>query len=106
MKIIVTASKANPAFIGKAGKFSYAINVEGVDNSFPKANNFGTEISEMKKVGVFKQRANVSFVGAKGKPTIAAVRAWVKENKPSQFFARWTSDSSTYKDDSVQIWYK
>ena len=31
---------------------------------------------------------------------------WVKENKPSEFFASWEKDSSSYKDDSVEIFFK
>lgn len=32
---------------------------------------------------------------------MTAVKEWVKENKPSEFFASWEKDSS-YKDDSVE----
>ena len=93
------------AFIGKAGKKSYAIQIDGIDNEFPNM-NFGDQIAPAKKVKEWKESAKKDYVDAKGKATLGAVKAWVKDNSPSEFYASWESDSSSYKDDSVEIFYK
>ena len=36
---------------------------------------------------------------------MTAVKEWVKENKPSEFYALWEKESSFYKDDSVEIFF-
>ena len=60
----------------------------------------------MKKLKEFKTNSKSIRVDAKGKATMTAVKEWVKENKPSEFFASWEKDSSSYKDDSVEIFFK
>ena len=60
----------------------------------------------MKKLKEFKTNSKSTRVDAKGKATMTAVKEWVKENKPSEFFASWQKDSSSYKDDSVEIFFK
>lgn len=98
-------NEASKAFIGKAGKKSYAVKIEGIDNEFPLM-NFGQQISYNKSVKEWKESAKKDYVDAKGKATLASVKAWIKENNPKEFYASWESDSSTYKDDSVEIFYK
>jgi len=34
-----------------------------------------------------------------------SVKKWVKEMNLSEFYAMWKKDSSSYKDDSVEIFY-
>jgi hypothetical protein len=102
----LTEVKGAKAFIGKIGKKSYAIKIDALDsNSFPEK-NFGQQIGDLKIVKEWKTNAKKDVVGSKGKATLASVKAWVTETKPSEFYASWESDSSTYKDDSVEIWYK
>ena len=90
-------------WIGKTDGKSFAVKIEGVDPEFPKL-PFGRQLGENKKVQAFKAKAKKCYVGAKGEATLSAVRAWIKERQPKQFFARWQSDSKFYKDDSVEIW--
>lgn len=90
---------------GADSKFSYAVEVSGVAKDFFKQ-PFGRQIDDMKKLKEFMSSAKKTHVGAKGKSTMAAVKAWVKEAKPSQYYAKWQSDSANYKDDSVEVYYK
>lgn len=83
---------------------SYAVLVDGVDSEFFKA-PFGRQMDDLKKIKVFKETAKTGHAGAKGKSTMAAVKEWVKLYEPTQFYASWKADSSSYKDDSVQIFY-
>lgn len=94
-------------FIGNADGFSWAVKLDGINPEFPKE-PFGRQIDGLRRSRVFVKEPDTKsyHVGAKGKSTLAAVRAWVKETKPSEFYARWKSDSSIYKDDSVEIFYK
>jgi hypothetical protein len=100
---LLEAKKDKPAF-GSSGGFSYAVNVDGIDNEFLNQ-PFGRQLDSMKKVKEFMGKAKKGYAGAKGKSTLAAVKDWVKLNQPTQFYAKWKSDSSSYKDDSVEIYY-
>ena len=99
-------SKDKPYFgLNDTKKINYAVNLNGIENDFP-SKPFGQQIDAMKKVKEFKETAKKTRVDAKGKATMSAVKEWVKENKPSEFFASWEKDSSSYKDDSVEIFFK
>jgi len=94
-----------PAF-GTSDGFSYAVNIPTLDsNEFLKM-PFGRQLDDSRKVGEWKKTAKKAYVGAKGKGTLPSVKKWVKENKPSEFYAKWKMDSSSWKDDSVEIFYK
>jgi hypothetical protein len=67
---------------------------------------FGRQLGDLRKVQEWKKSAKSTHVGSKGKATLPAVRKWVKEVKPSEFYAKWKMDSPNYKDDSVEIFYK
>lgn len=97
------AKKDKPSF-GSSDGFSYAVNLNGVDNEFLNQ-PFGRQLDAMKKVKEFTSKAKKGYAGAKGKSTLAAVKDWVKLNQPTQFYAKWKSDSSSYKNDSVEIFY-
>ncbi len=101
--LLEVKKKDKPAF-GSSGGFSYAVNVDGIDNEFLNQ-PFGRQLDSMKKVKEFMGKAKKGYAGAKGKSTLAAVKDWVKLNQPTQFYAKWKSDSSSYKDDSVEIYY-
>jgi hypothetical protein len=101
--VLSEAKKDKPAF-GSSDGFSYAVNLNGIDNEFFKQ-PFGRQLDAMKKVKEFTSKAKKGYAGAKGKSTLAAVKDWVKLNQPTQFYAKWKSDSSSYKDDSVEIYY-
>lgn len=65
----------------------------------------GVTPSDLRAIHEFKKSAKKGWVGAKGKPTLPAVKKWIKDNKPDQYYAKWEQDSSFYKDDSVEIYY-
>lgn len=93
------------AFIGTAQKKNWAVKLEGFDATLIDGGGF-TAIMDLKRfITPFKESAKKTHIDSKGKATISAVKAWVKENKPSEFYAKWTPDSSFYKDDSVEIYY-
>jgi hypothetical protein len=87
----------------QAGK-NYAVKVDGVNPRYYQQ-IFGRQLDDLKRINAFKLKAKSYHVGSKGKATLSAVRTWLKEQKPSQYFAVWTSDSSNYKDDCVEVWY-
>lgn len=97
------AKKDKPSF-GSSDGFSYAVNLNGVDNEFLNQ-PFGRQLDAMQKVKEFTSKAKKGYAGAKGKSTLAAVKDWVKLNQPTQFYAKWKSDSRFYKNDSVEIFY-
>jgi hypothetical protein len=92
-----------PGYGSKDG-FSYAVHINDIDNEFFKM-PFGRQIEYAKKIKDFTSKAKKVNVGAKGKPTLSAVKDWIKTNKPTQFYAKWKSDNSNYKDDSVELFY-
>ena len=61
------------------------------------------QIDNRDQFAKFKANAKSVHVGAKLKPTVPAVKKWVRENKPSQYYAKWRMDSELHKDDSVEI---
>lgn len=89
---------------GNHEKKSYAVKIDDVNNEFYKQ-PFGRQIADRRLVSTFIECAKTERVDTKGKSTMATIKAWVKENKPQQFYASWQSDSELYKDDSVQIFY-
>lgn len=97
-------AKTTKATFAKTRDFTYAYKVDGITPGFHTA-PFGRQLDDLKKARTFMESAKSYHVGAKHRSTLAAVREWVKEHKPSQFYAKWTSDSDNYKDDSVQIFY-
>ena len=113
MKIVneilnVVEAKKRKAGFGNSEGFSHAVSIDALDsNEFFKA-SFGRQLNDLKRVREWKasQGVKTDHVGAKGKSTMAAVKKWVKEVKPTEFYARWKQDSSNYKDDSVEIFYK
>jgi hypothetical protein len=90
----------------KSDKFSYAVNIPLLDNNDFINMPFGRQIDDAKKVMEWKKDAKKGYVSAKGKATLPAVKKWIKENNPSEFYAKWPMDSGSYKDDSVEIFYK
>lgn len=99
------ARGSDKPFMGTADGFNYAVNISGIDNNFP-TKGFSGQVAVRREIVSFLQGTKTAFVGAKGKSTLAAVKQWAKENPNVQFYAKWKADSSTYKDDSVEVRYK
>jgi len=83
---------------------TFAYKVEGLEAGFHLRGE-SVLIDSRHKIDAFKATAKRTHVDAKGRATLAAVKEWVKFFQPTQFFASWTSDSSNFKDDSVELWY-
>lgn len=84
---------------------SYAIKIDSLErNDFP-TQPFGRRIDDMKKVKEFQAKAKKDYIGTKHKATMPEVKKWIAAVKPSEYYARWTSDSSSHKTDVVEIWY-
>ena len=66
--------------------------------------NLGYQIAHQDDFKAFKQNAKLVVIGSKGKATFAAVKKWVKENNPKEYFAKWRCDSPLHKDDCVDIY--
>lgn len=93
------------AFIGKSEGFNYVVKVNGIDNSFP-TKIFGHTLEDRRKLAEWKKDAMTHWVGAKHKATLAAVKKWIKEAQPSEYYTSWRMDSPFYKDDCVEVFYK
>ena len=98
-------AKTQAGKFGTNDGFTWAVRVDGIDNEFFKQ-PFGRRLDDQKKAVAFAETAKKTHIGAKGKSTLAAVRAWVREEKPKQFYASWRSDSPMWKDDSVCVAYE
>lgn len=82
--------------------------IDGVDGESLASGNMNAMIDLNKAMKKAKDSGNEfkkATIGAKGKGTLPAVKAWIKEKKPSQYYAKWEKDSSSYKDDVVEIKY-
>jgi len=100
-----TTADKKPSF-GKAGKNNYAVKIESLDRNDFYNQSFGRQLDDLRKIKEWKKEAKIGDADAKGKATLSAVKKWIKENKPKEFYASWQADSSNYKDDSVEIYYK
>ena len=98
-------AKKSKAYFGKSDGFNWAVQIDGVDNKFPTM-PFGRRMDDQKKAVEFIKSAKVSHAGAKGKPTMAAVKEHVKEIGAAEFYAKWKPDSAMNKEDSVEVFYK
>ena len=105
MEEVLNEKGKKPAFGNSEGK-SYAVQINSLDSNEFFKQPFGRRLSDLRKAVAFSKEAKSAHVGAKGESTMKAVKKWVKDMKPSEFYASWQSDSSYYKDDSVQIFYK
>lgn len=104
-KYNMNEAKTKDNFIGKSGKFNWAFKVDGIPGDYPSL-PFGHQIDYRKKFKTFKDSAKLVNIGSKGKATLASVKTWIKDNKPSEYYAKWTPDSSSYKDDTIELYYK
>ena len=103
--VLSGARSRGGASFGKHDGFSYAVKIDGLSSNDFWKRGFGAMVDEADTLRDFRSRAKKGYADAKGKDTLRSVRAWVKQNRPSQFYARWKSDSPMYKDDSVEIYY-
>lgn len=80
--------------------------VDGVQPNFHKA-PFGRQLDDLRKIQKFINDPNTKdhYIGCKGKANFATVKEWIKEHQPTQFYAKWKTDSTFCKDDSVRIYY-
>ena len=98
-------AKKDKPFVGASDGTSWAVNISGVKGgNVPR--NLGWQISNRDIIGAFKKDAKSTYAGAKGKPTIPAVKKHLKMLGATEYYANWKSDSGIHKTDSVQIWYK
>lgn len=98
-------TKGKPFFGRTTSGRSCAFCVDGVDGTFV-GKNFGQQIDSLHKLKAFQDTAKCkAYVDTKRRKALAAVKEWVRDNQPSQFFAVWTSETDFYKDDSVEIFY-
>ena len=83
---------------------SYAVLIDGVDGDF-FTRPFGRQLDDWRKIEDFKATAKHGYADSKWKPTMSAVKEWVRLYEPKQFFAVWNSETDFYHDDSVKIFY-
>ncbi len=98
---LTEAKSKTPTFIGKSDGKNYAVRFKDVDATALKSGRFGDAIKIRKKGRDFEKVAKVTHIGA----TLSQVKKWVKENNPEEFYASWEPDSSSWKDDSIKIYY-
>jgi len=93
--------KTKKAYCVTVEGVSYAFRVDGVNGTF-RGQIFERQIDALSKLKAFQDRAEhvAHFRGSQ-----KAVKEWVKDNNPSQFFAWWISETDFYHDDSIEIFY-
>ena len=94
-------AKGSDCTIQNDGRNNIAVCIDGL--SFADARK-GTR-GAMMNIDDFKKKAKVAYADSKGKPTIPAVKKEIKALGAKNFYAKWQADSSSYKDDSVKIWF-
>ena len=94
-------AKGSDCTIQNDGRNNIAVCIDGL--SFADARK-GTR-GAMMNIDGFKKKAKVAYADSKGKPTIPAVKKEIKALGAKNFYAKWQADSSSYKDDSVKIWF-
>ncbi len=101
----ISLAKTKP-FFGSADGNYYAVSLDDAvgGNDFPER-GFGRIMDNRSVLAEFMRDARKTYVDAKGKDTLQAVKKWAKQVKPSQFYASWKQDSSSYSDDSVEVYY-
>ena len=83
----------------------YAFRVDGVDGAF-LGQSFGRQIDSFHKLKAFQDNAKHKvYIDTKRRAALAAVKEWVRENKPSQFLASWFCETPFYRQDSVEMFY-
>jgi len=103
-KITAAQTKTCKKFSGSNKDFNYVYCVDGIEDEY-WAKSFGQQLDDLKIIKKFKASAKKESVGTKGKATLTAVKNWIKEHNPKQYWANWQKDSTSYKDDVVDIWY-
>ncbi len=95
-------NEARTGYVGTiSGGNSIAIKIDGIDDGEAR---LGTR-NGMKAIDAFKKTAKKTYVDAKGKKTVPAVKKELKLQGAKQYYAKWKSDSPSYKDDSVEVWF-
>jgi hypothetical protein len=98
------ASTGSRPYFGEADHWGYAIQIDGIENSFPQL-PIGRQIDGNNAVKQFKATAKHEWISTKrrkGQRPLAEIKRWIKAVQPSQFYARWRTDVD---DDSTEIWY-
>jgi hypothetical protein len=85
------------------GRNSYAAFIDGVDSNGYTSS--GVQYDVAKQVDAFKKTAKKTYADTKGKKSLPAVKKHIKMVGAKQYFAQWQSDSSSHKDDSIEIYY-
>lgn len=106
-KYEVVASQDKPYF-GTIETTNWAINIEGIDNAFPKKTSFGDQLlnSSLKKFRDFTKSAKCKQINTKGTSSLASIKREVLFQEYDQFAARWSSDASGTKSDVIDVYYK
>lgn len=100
--------KANPEepYFGTVDNTNWIINIEGVDNAFPKKQSFGNQLGNLKKFRDFTKTAKSKTINTKGKASLPTIKREVLFQGYNQFAARWSSDASGTKSDVIVVYYK
>ena len=90
------------AYYGTVEGVSYAFRVNGVDGAEFFGLPFGRRMEAINRLMAFQYRAkHVGYSEVSQK----AVKEWVKDVQPSQFFAFWRSSGRFCHDDYIEIFY-
>jgi hypothetical protein len=105
-KTVIANTKSKP-WSGTSDKQSYLVNVPGIPdgNGFPGL-PFGRKLGSVSWIQNWQKDSKIGWVDCKGKPILPCVRAWIKRNKPEEYYCEWKTTSYNWKDDSVQIYYR
>lgn len=87
-------------FFDQVDGVMWALQVDGLPVDFPRL-PLGQQLEGWEILRMFKAVAKHEYVNTKHKQSLLAIKAWLREVKPSEFCAKWRDG-----DDSVQMFYK
>jgi len=71
------------------------VNIQGVNKEYYKV-PFSRQMDDLRKVEAFMETAKTVYV--KG----PLVKQWIKKISPSEYYAKWMKDSSSY----IKVYYR
>lgn len=92
---------------GKSKKLQYAVKLNDVSRNDFLTLAISRRIQDGKIARDFQDEATHVEISAPGKDSLGAVKKWVEQNKPKEFFAKWMLDSHAFgKSFTVDLYYK
>lgn len=78
--------------------------LKNVDKNFENK-PFGRQLDDLRAIAKFKETAKSVWISQKRRSTAAAMKEFKALYLPTEYYAEMGKESSTYRDDTFQVWY-